>query len=90
VNYPWEPKELLIKKFIIPGFYWDCGRNFIWRWFDPAILQNFRWLSLFYLLLLFAGVVIVTIISFYGGKLTFPLEKTKINMPFLKAHRFPI
>jgi uncharacterized membrane protein len=47
---------------------------FLWRWLSPGILQNFRWASLFYLLLIFSLPLLVTIISYYGGLLTFPLE----------------
>ena len=76
VNYPREPKQLfnieIRYSWVLLGLW---AGIFIWRWLDPTILQNFRWLSLLYLLLLLAGVVIVTLISFYGGMLTFPLEK---------------
>jgi uncharacterized membrane protein len=46
---------------------------FLWRWLCPSILQNFRWASVFYLLLIFSLPVWVTIISYHGGLLTFPL-----------------
>ena len=76
VNYPREPKELFTIEIrysrVLLGLW---GGIFIWRWFDPTILQSFRWLSLLYLLLLLTGVVLVTYISFFGGMLTFPLEK---------------
>ena len=47
---------------------------FLWRWLNPFVLQNFRWTSIFYLLLIFSLPLLVTIISYYGGLLTFPLE----------------
>jgi uncharacterized membrane protein len=47
---------------------------FLWRWLYPSVLQNFRWASVFYLLLIFSLPVWVTIISYHGGLLTFPLE----------------
>ena len=50
---------------------------FLWRWLYPSVLQNFRWASVFYLLLIFSLPVWVTIISYHGGLLTFPLEKEK-------------
>ena len=76
VNYSRKPKELfhleICYSWILLGLW---AGAFLWRWLDPTILENFRWLSLIYLLLLLAGVVIVTLISYYGGLLTFPLEK---------------
>jgi uncharacterized membrane protein len=45
---------------------------FLWRWLDPHILRNFKWTSLCYLLIILALPVLVTIISFFGGLLTFP------------------
>ena len=48
---------------------------FLWRWHDPHILRNFTWTSLCYLLIILALPVLVTIISFFGGLLTFPLNK---------------
>ncbi len=76
VNYPRDPKQLfrieIYYSRILLGLWTGA---FLWRWLDPTILQTFRWLSLLYLLLLLAGVVIVTIISYYGGLLTFPLEE---------------
>jgi uncharacterized membrane protein len=76
VNYPAEPKQLFrIEIFYSRVLLGLWAGAFLWRWLDPSILRNFRWLSLLYLLLLVAGVVIVTLISYYGGLLTFPLEK---------------
>jgi uncharacterized membrane protein len=48
---------------------------FLWRCLDPHILRNFRWTSFSYLLIILALPVIVTIISFFGGLLAFPLDK---------------
>lgn len=75
-NYPDEPKQLfrleIVYSRILLGLW---AGAFLWRWLDPTILHDFRWLSLCYLLLLLAGVVFVTLISYYGGLLTFPLDK---------------
>jgi uncharacterized membrane protein len=76
VNYTRDPKQLFRIEIYYSRILLGLGAGaFLWRWLDPTILQNFRWLSLFYLVLLLAEVVIVTIISYYGGLLTFPLEK---------------
>jgi uncharacterized membrane protein len=76
VNYPQEP----IRAFRIEIHYSRLllalsAGAFLWRWLDPTILKNFRWLSLLYLLLILSLPVLVTIISYFGGLLTFPLEK---------------
>jgi uncharacterized membrane protein len=76
LNYPREP----VLAFRIEIYYSRILlllslAAFLWRWLDPHILRNFRWASLCYLLIILALPVIVTIISYFGGLLTFPLEK---------------
>lgn len=76
VNYPRDPKQLFRIEICYSWILLGLGAGtFLWRWLDPTILKNFRWLSLLYLVLLLSEVVIVTVISYYGGLLTFPLEK---------------
>jgi uncharacterized membrane protein len=48
---------------------------FLWRWLDPDVLRNFKWSSIFYLLIVLALPVLVTIISYFGGLITFPLNQ---------------
>ena len=50
------------------------GAAFVWRGLDPAILRPFRWDSMIYLLLILSLPVSATIISYFGGLLTFPLD----------------
>lgn len=50
---------------------------FLWRGLNPHVLRNFRWTSLIYLLIILALPVLVTIISFFGGLLTFPLNQAR-------------
>ena len=76
LNYPREP----VLAFRIEIYYSRILlvlslAAFLWRWLDPHILRNFRRASLCYLLIILALPVIVTIISYFGGLLTFPLEK---------------
>ena len=76
VNYPQEAKQAFL---IERRYSWLLlalsSMAFVWRWLDPAILRHFRWASLVYLLMLLALPVLVTVISYFGGLLTFPLEK---------------
>jgi uncharacterized membrane protein len=76
VNYAQEPKQaFLIERRYSRLLLALSSVAFVWRWLDPAILRNFRWTSLVYLLILLTLPVLVTIISYFGGLLTFPLEK---------------
>jgi uncharacterized membrane protein len=52
---------------------------FIWRWFDPQVLQDVRWTSLLYLLIILALPTLATYISYFGGLLTFPLDKKEYS-----------
>jgi uncharacterized membrane protein len=76
LNYPREP----LRAFRMEIFYSRILLAlsliaFLWRGLDPQILRNFTWLSLCYLLIILALPVLVTIISFFGGLLTFPLNE---------------
>jgi uncharacterized membrane protein len=76
LSYPKEPDQT----FRIEIFYSRLLlvltlAAFVWRWLDPQILRNFTWLSLLYLLIILALPTLATYISFFGGLLTFPLEK---------------
>jgi uncharacterized membrane protein len=75
LNYPGEPKATFHTEI---RYSWllllMSSGAFLWRWLYPSILHDFRWASVFYLLLLFSSPLLVTIISYYGGLLTFPLE----------------
>ena len=76
VNYPQQSKQAFL---IERRYSWLLlalsSAAFVWRWLDPAILRHFGWASLVYLLILLALPVLVTVISYFGGLLTFPLEK---------------
>ncbi len=47
---------------------------FIWRIGDPGILISFTGRSIFYFLLILSLIPIVTVIGWFGAKLTFPLK----------------
>ncbi len=76
LSYPQEPDQT----FHIEIFYSRLLLvltlvAFAWRWLNPQILRDFGWTSLLYLLIILALPTIATYISFFGGLLTFPLEK---------------
>lgn len=76
VNYPRESKHTFqIERRYSRVLLTVSGVAFLWRWLDPSILQTFGWTSLVYLALVLSLPFLVTIISYFGGLLTFPLEK---------------
>jgi hypothetical protein len=48
---------------------------FIWRIVSPEVLLSFGGGSLGYLILIFSLPVLVSIIGWYGAKMTFPVEE---------------
>jgi uncharacterized membrane protein len=48
---------------------------FVWRIFSPEILTSFGGGGFVYLILLFSLPVLVSIIGWYGARMTFPIEK---------------
>lgn len=76
VNYPREPEHTFqIERRYSRMLLAASGVAFLWRWLDPSILQNFGGASLVYLALVLSLPFFATIISYFGGLLTFPLEK---------------
>ena len=76
LSYPREPDQT----FHIEIFYSRLLlilslAAFAWRWLDPRVLQDFGWGSLLYLMIILALPAIATYISYFGGLLTFPLDK---------------
>jgi uncharacterized membrane protein len=76
LNYPEAPRRVFSIEIRLSWLLLGAGAAaFLWRTLNPGILQNLGEAGLLYLLLLISLGVIVTIISFFGGLLTFPLEK---------------
>jgi len=48
---------------------------FVWRIWDPGILTSFSGRSIFYFVLILSLIPIVTVIGWFGAKLTFPLAE---------------
>ncbi len=47
---------------------------FVWRLCDPRVLRDLQGINLLYLLLVLAVTPLVTLIGYFGGMVTFPLE----------------
>jgi uncharacterized membrane protein len=50
---------------------------FVWRLLNPDILLSWGWRSIIYFLLILSLTPLVTVISFFGGLLIFPLENDR-------------
>jgi uncharacterized membrane protein len=75
LNYP-EPAPTLILEKRLSFLLWALvSAAFVWRCLDPAVLRDLHVWNFFYLLLVLALTPLVTVISFLGGMLTFPLER---------------
>ena len=75
LNYP-DPNPTLTLETRLSYLLWAMvTAAFVWRWLDPEVLRDLQGLNFIYLLLVLAVTPLVTLISFFGGMLTFPLEQ---------------
>ena len=74
LNYPQPDPTLTLEKRLSYLLWAMVSGAFVWRLLDPEVLRNLHGLNFFYLLLVLAVTPLVTVISFFGGMLTFPLE----------------
>lgn len=75
LNYP-DPDPTLTLETLLSCLLWAMVTGaFLWRLLDPVVLRDLHGLNFIYLLLVLAVTPLVTIISFFGGMLTFPLEE---------------
>jgi uncharacterized membrane protein len=49
--------------------------SLLWRWLNPQVLDKLKGANLLYLLIILALTPLVTVTSYFGGMLTFPLEE---------------
>jgi uncharacterized membrane protein len=75
LKYPQPDPTLTLEKRLSYLLWAMFSGAFIWRWLDPQVLREPRLTTLFYLLLVWGITPLVTVISFFGGMLTFPLEQ---------------
>ena len=74
LNYPQPDPTLTLEKRLSYLLWAMVSGAFAWRLLDPEVLRHLHGLNFFYLLLVLALTPLVTVISFFGGMLTFPLE----------------
>jgi uncharacterized membrane protein len=75
LNYP-APNPTLTLETRLSYLLWAMvAAAFVWRLLNPEVLRDLHGLNFIYLLLVLLVTPLVTIISFFGGMLTFPLEQ---------------
>ena len=74
LNYPQPDPTLTLEKRLSYLLWAVVSGAFVWRLLDPEVLRHLHGLNFIYLLLVLAVTPLVTVISFFGGMLTFPLE----------------
>lgn len=77
LNYP-RPDPTLAQEKRLSFLLWAMvSAAFVWRLLNPQVLRDLQGLNFIYLLLVLAVTPLVTVISFHGGMLTFPLDDAK-------------
>jgi uncharacterized membrane protein len=74
LNFPGENGSLIWEKRFSLVLLILALTAFVWRLKDPEVLTDLKGVSLLYLALVLALTPLVTIISYFGGMLTYPLE----------------
>jgi uncharacterized membrane protein len=75
LNYPGgADKTVRIEKRLSYSVLVIATLTFIWRWFNPGVLDHPAGSGLLYLLLVLALTPLVTANGYFGGMLTYPLE----------------
>ena len=75
LNYPQPDPTLTLEKRLSYLLWAMVAAAFVWRLLNPTVLRDLHGLNFVYLLLVLAVTPLVTVISFFGGMLTFPLEQ---------------
>jgi uncharacterized membrane protein len=74
LNYPEASPTLGLEKRLSYLLGAVASWAFSWRLLNPQVLRDLQGVNLFYLLFILALTPLVTLISYFGGMLTFPLE----------------
>ncbi len=74
INFPDPPKSARIEKILSLILMATGLAAFIWGLVNPDILDNLHGWNLIYLFLILCLAPLVTVIGYFGGMITFPLE----------------
>jgi uncharacterized membrane protein len=76
LNYPGEPgRDIILEERLSWLLLAVAVAALVWRLVNPAVLEDLAGVNIIYLLLVLSLTPLVTVISFFGGMLTFPLEE---------------
>ncbi len=75
LNYPQPDPTLTMERRLSYLLLAMVSGAFVWRLFNPEVLRDLHGLNFIYLLVVLAVTPLVTIISYFGGMVTFPLEE---------------
>ena len=74
LNYPNPDPTLDLEKRLSFLLWAAASVAFVWRLLNPEVLRDLHGLNFVYLLLVLALTPLVSVISYFGGLVTFPLE----------------
>jgi uncharacterized membrane protein len=74
VSYPKPDPTLTLEKRLSYLLWAMVSGAFVWRLLNPEVLRDLHGWNFIYLLLVLMVTPLVTVISFFGGMVTFPLE----------------
>ncbi len=80
LNYPESSPTLDLEKRLSYLLGVMVSGAFCWRLLHPQVLRDLQGVNLLYLLLVLVLTPLVTLISYFGGMLTFPLEAQDSNL----------
>ncbi|MCL4502269.1 MAG: hypothetical protein M1438_10515 [Deltaproteobacteria bacterium] len=80
LNYPHPDPTLALERRLSYLLWAMVTAAFVWRWLDPAVLRELHGWNFVYLLLVLGVTPLVTVISFHGGMIIFPLEENSADM----------
>lgn len=89
LNFPNHHRTLVLERRLSYLLWAVATGAFVWRLLDPEVLQDLQGLNFIYLLLVLLVTPLVSVISFFGGILTFPLESEGEEMFPAKTPRPP-
>ena len=87
LNFPNTHPTLALERRLSLLLWAVSAGAFVWRLVNPEVLRDLHGLNILYLLLVLALTPLVSLISFFGGIVTFPLESEGEKMFHAKTQK---